>query len=60
MGASSSYSVELAQWARALRFEDLPADVVRSTKYRVLDVIGLALAGVTTPFGASLKQRPQR
>jgi 2-methylcitrate dehydratase PrpD len=56
MGASSSYSVELAQWARALRFGDLPADVVRSTKYRVLDVIGLALAGVRTPFGASLKQ----
>ena len=30
-------------------------DVVSSTKYRVLDVIGLALAGVTTPFGESLK-----
>jgi 2-methylcitrate dehydratase PrpD len=56
MSASASYSRQLAQWTRALRFEDLPADVVSSTKYRVLDVIGLALAGVTTPFGVSLER----
>lgn len=56
MSASTSYSEQLAHWARALRFEDLPTDVVLSTKYRVLDVIGLALAGVRTPFGASLEQ----
>jgi 2-methylcitrate dehydratase PrpD len=51
MSTSASYSRQLAQWTRALRFEDLPADVVSATKYRVLDVIGLALAGVTMPFG---------
>jgi len=56
MSVSTPYSEQLAHWTRALRFEDLPADVVKSTKYRVLDVIGLALAGVTTPFGISLKQ----
>src|SRR4051812_15133850 len=55
MSLSTSQSEQLADWTRALRFEDLPHDVVSSTKYRVLDVIGLALAGVTTPFGESLK-----
>jgi len=55
MRVSTSQSEQLADWTRALRFEDLPQDVVSSTKYRVLDVIGLALAGVTTPFGESLK-----
>jgi 2-methylcitrate dehydratase PrpD len=47
---------QLARWTRRLRFEDLPANVVESTKYRVLDVIGLALVGITTSFGESLKQ----
>ncbi len=56
MSVSTPYSEQLAHWTQALRFEDLPADVVKSTKYRVLDVIGLALAGVTTPFGISLKR----
>ena len=55
MSSSTSQSEQLADWTRALRFEDLPQDVVSNTKYRVLDVIGLALAGVTTPFGESLK-----
>jgi 2-methylcitrate dehydratase PrpD len=36
-----------------LRYEDLPSDVVESTKLRILDVIGLALAGAETPFGRS-------
>jgi 2-methylcitrate dehydratase PrpD len=34
-------------------FEDLPPDVVASTKLRILDVIGLALAGAETAFGRS-------
>lgn len=38
-----------------LRFEDLPDDVVASTKLRVLDVIGLAMAGSETPFGRSTR-----
>lgn len=36
-------------------FDDLPADVVSATKLRVLDVIGLALAGAETPFGQSVR-----
>ena len=38
-----------------LTFDDLPADVVAATKLRVLDVIGLALAGSETPFGHSTR-----
>jgi 2-methylcitrate dehydratase PrpD len=48
-------SFDLAQWATRTRFEDLPPDVVRSTKARVLDVIGLSLAGAETPFGRSVR-----
>jgi 2-methylcitrate dehydratase PrpD len=51
-----SYSEQLADWVRTISFDDLPAAVVESTKYRILDVIGLALAGLGTPFGDSLKQ----
>ncbi|HTR39365.1 MAG TPA: MmgE/PrpD family protein [Bryobacteraceae bacterium] len=52
----SALSSELAAWAAALRFEDLPEDVVAATKLRVMDVIGLSLAGAETPFGRSVRQ----
>ena len=52
----SSCSEQLAEWSRTIAFDDLPADVVESTKYRILDVIGLALAGLATPFGESLQR----
>ena len=35
-------------------FEDLPADVIEATKLRVLDAMGLSLAGAETPFGRSV------
>jgi 2-methylcitrate dehydratase PrpD len=38
-----------------VKFEDLPEDVIASTKLRVLDVIGLALAGAETDFGRSVR-----
>src|SRR6476660_1900451 len=50
-----SIASEIAQWAARLQFDDLPADVVRATKLRVLDVIGLSLAGSVTPFGRSVR-----
>ncbi|MFO1351294.1 MAG: MmgE/PrpD family protein [Gammaproteobacteria bacterium] len=50
-----SYTKPLAEWASTIRFEDLPAAVVENSKFRILDVIGLALAGLGTPFGASIK-----
>ncbi len=48
-------SMDLAAWASRIRFEDLPADVVEATKLRVLDVIGLSLAGAETAFGQSTR-----
>jgi len=48
-------SGELAIWASSLGFEDLPEDVVEATKLRVMDVIGLSLAGAETPFGRSTR-----
>lgn len=50
-----SLSGELAIWACGTRFEHLPEDVVAATKLRVLDVIGLALAGAETDFGRSVR-----
>jgi 2-methylcitrate dehydratase PrpD len=50
---SIPYSSQLAAWASRVGFEDLPADVIEATKLRVLDVIGLALAGASTDFGRS-------
>jgi 2-methylcitrate dehydratase PrpD len=51
----ASYSEQLAQWCAGVKFSALPADVVASTKLRVLDVIGLALAAVTLPTGKSVR-----
>jgi 2-methylcitrate dehydratase PrpD len=48
-------SGKLAKWAHATGFDDLPADVVESTRFRMLDVIGLALAGLGTGFGRSVR-----
>lgn len=48
-------ALEVAEWAVGVRFEDLPADVVESTKLRVMDVVGLCLAGAETPFGKSTR-----
>jgi 2-methylcitrate dehydratase PrpD len=49
-------SSDLAAWASRVRFEDLPADVVETTKLRVMDVIGLSLAGAETAFGKSTRE----
>jgi 2-methylcitrate dehydratase PrpD len=48
-------ATQLAEWTSRLTFADLPADVVTSTKLRILDVIGLSLAGAETPFGRSTR-----
>jgi 2-methylcitrate dehydratase PrpD len=48
-------ATELAIWAASLGFEDLPEDVVEATRLRVMDVIGLSLAGAETPFGRSTR-----
>jgi 2-methylcitrate dehydratase PrpD len=42
---------EVGEWVSRVTFDDLPADVVTATKWRILDVLGLAYAGAETPFG---------
>jgi len=51
---SDPLSLELGRWVCRTAFDDLPADVVEATKNRVLDVIGLSLAGAQTAFGRSV------
>jgi 2-methylcitrate dehydratase PrpD len=50
-----SFAGQVAEWVSRLGFEDLPADVVESTKLRILDVLGLALAGTETRFGRAIR-----
>jgi 2-methylcitrate dehydratase PrpD len=44
---------QVAAWVVKIGYDDLPSDVIESTKLRILDVIGLALAGAETAFGRS-------
>jgi 2-methylcitrate dehydratase PrpD len=46
---------QVAEWVARVRFEDLPSDVVDATKLRILDVLGLALAGAETRFGRAIR-----
>jgi len=52
----ATYSEECAQWFTALRFDELPEDVVDATRLRLLDVIGLVLAACPTPLGRSVRE----
>ena len=52
----TSYSEQLSDWVSGLSFRDIPADVAESTRLRILDVIGLALAGTATDFGESVRR----
>jgi 2-methylcitrate dehydratase PrpD len=44
---------QVADWVSAVQYDELPSDVIEATKLRILDVIGLALAGAETAFGRS-------
>ncbi|MBI3516922.1 MAG: MmgE/PrpD family protein [Proteobacteria bacterium] len=52
----ASFSEQLARWLLTLRFEDLPEDVVESTKLRVLDTIGLALGSSVLDYGRAVRE----
>ena len=55
-GASLStepLAAQLAGWVSDITYQDLPADVVEQTRLRVLDVVGLSLAGSETQYGRS-------
>lgn len=48
-------STELASWASSVAFDEVPRDVVDATKRRIMDIIGLVLAGAETTFGRSVR-----
>jgi 2-methylcitrate dehydratase PrpD len=52
---SSPFALQLADWVSRVTFDDLPDDIVEATKLRILDVVGLALAGSRTAFGRSTR-----
>jgi 2-methylcitrate dehydratase PrpD len=45
----------MSEWVARTRFEDIPEDVVASTRLRMLDVIGLSIAGGETTFGKGVR-----
>lgn len=49
-----SLSERGAEWLLGLRYQDLPEDVRTSTRCRILDIIGLALAGATREPGQAV------
>jgi 2-methylcitrate dehydratase PrpD len=51
-----SLARELAEWVTRVRYDDLPQDVIDATKLRILDVLGLALAGAETRFGRAIRK----
>ena len=53
LNAVTPLASQLAEWVSEVQYEDLPSDVIESTRLRILDVIGLALAGAETTFGRS-------
>jgi 2-methylcitrate dehydratase PrpD len=56
LAIGNSHSADLAGWASRIAFGDLPHDVVEATRLRVMDVIGLALAGAESDFGRSTRE----
>jgi len=55
VAAGTALATEVADWTAGLTFADVPADVAETTKLRLLDVIGLSLAGATTALGRSVR-----
>jgi 2-methylcitrate dehydratase PrpD len=48
---NASLTEQLAAWYGALRYEDLPDDVVKNTRLRILDIVGLSLTGSELEYG---------
>jgi 2-methylcitrate dehydratase PrpD len=51
----TALATDVAAWVTELTFADLPDDVVASTRLRLLDVMGLSLAGLETAFGEATR-----
>ena len=52
---TDSLASELAAWSHRLDILDLPDDVRVATRLRLLDILGLSLAGAATPLGRSTR-----
>jgi 2-methylcitrate dehydratase PrpD len=52
----ASYSEQAAAWLLRLRYQDLPDDVREHTKLRILDIVGLAVAGSRLAYGATARE----
>jgi 2-methylcitrate dehydratase PrpD len=50
----TSRSQTISQWVAGATFEHLPQRIVEVTRLRILDVIGLSIAGRSTQFGKSV------
>ena len=50
-----SVSEAAAAWSTEIAFADIPADVVASTRWRILDTLGVALAVAAQPYGAKIR-----
>jgi 2-methylcitrate dehydratase PrpD len=50
-----SFASDIADWSHRLRYIDLPDDVKAASKLRLLDILGLSLAGADTPLGRSTR-----
>jgi len=48
---TASLTEQLAAWYAALRYDDLPDDVVKNTRLRILDIVGLSLTGSQLEYG---------
>ena len=59
MEPGESISRRVSEWALRLAYDDIPDDVVAATKLRILDVIGLSIAGGDTAFGKSVRMATQ-
>jgi 2-methylcitrate dehydratase PrpD len=51
-----SFASDIADWSHRLRYIDLPDDVKAASKLRLLDSLGLSLAGADTPLGRSTRE----
>ena len=49
-------SLQLAEWAAGVTFETVPVEVVESAKDRVMDLLGVSLAGRDTDAGAAVRR----
>lgn len=54
--SSPSLSLQASAWLASFSFEQLPADIVASTKLRILDVIGNTVAATRSSFGVLIRE----